>query len=1574
MAVIGLLPTLAMASHFRGGSITWQGLELDGDGLQNDVEVTVKTAWRLNGENLPMPTSSPALSFTQVGSNDIVNLNTGAADGQYTLVTQVFRAKDLNLQTAYKVRYSSCCRISNLQNNSGGNWDIQTIINLANGNLPPKIDLPIIFEVPQLQQDDSPLANFTFDTGSTDPNADKLKFRLANLEELGGSSSVQPQGFSINPNTGEVTWSGSGSLPAGLYSAGVVAEDVDSNGVNKSKSHVDFILYLQPKKAVTFSTSSNIPETRNVIVEKGSTYTFEVNGTAIETTSLGNVRGALTETGTEGEFIFDPLNLDPAAYPVTFEIRDTSGATTKSYLILNFIVPDPDAPRIVNLEADRTVYSAIVDQIVDLNVDAVVTDANNIDFDGGVLKFNVSFTDGESEILSVASAGTGSGQISRTGNEIFYEGVKIGQIDANEDGVGRALRIALVGANSTPAALTELVRSLTYEDTFSLRTSGDRNLSLFLQDKDGKSNSYNFYVDVQDHPSRPVNGGPVGASNSLIIPEGGTATLGTEDLNFADPDTPRSGITLTVSNVVNGQFESTNQPGVAVTSFTQEAVDLGQIRFVHNGAETAPSYDVSASDGTDATTPAPASIQFSNTPDAPVISGTPATTASSTYSFVPTVTDGDAGEVLTFSIANKPAWTTFNTATGELSGNAAAAVPGTFPGIVITVTDSSGLSSSLPTFSITVTPPVDTDGDGVPDDVEVSQGTDPGLEDEFKDTDGDGIPDYVETVVDQTDPNDDEKFKDSDGDGVPDYVEINKDSTDPLDAGSFLDTDGNGVSDYEQVFRTDRQPPAIVAPPEVTINATGLRTKVTRDQLEALGLATASDGRDGSSCCSPYPRSIVDNEPFFPPGRHKIVWAAQDAAGNVGVSEQILNVLPLVSLSKSQTVPEGAKAEIKVILNGPAPSYPVTVPYSVSGTAAVPQDHDLVSGVAVIASGLQTTIPVNIRLDAAIEADETVVVTLAGENNRGPANQTVLTISERNIQPAASVRVMQGGSNRLLLTRDGGPVVISGDVKDANPQDVHVFEWDTGELTVLEQNARTVTLDPGSMALDTVYPVLLGVADSGQPALIDTVLVNLRAVDTLPALAAGQDSDGDGISDIDEGYSDSDQDGIPDYLDSAALDCSAIPEDTADSQRYLMESDPGSCIKLGVYSLLAQSGGSLIDRALEIGDGGKLRLPADPAAENVGGIFDFTIDDIAEPGQSVRVVIPQRAAIPANAFYRKYLPSSGWQDFVEDSRNDIASAPGEAGFCPPAGSDLYQSGLLEGFWCVQLTLQDGGPNDADGDVNGVIADPGGVSVLPGLTSTGRLKTSGGSGSLGGETVAMLFLGGLAAVLRRRRAATQSRPLFKGAAAPVAVALAVSCSGASAETAETVAYEPGKVFLSAALGYAVTPISESDLRARYNDKGYNANVDSTEDARFAYDFGGGYHLTDNIALELGYLDLGDVEVEFDSAQIDRRIARVHPESGHGVVTSVAYRHALTERLGVGARLGIFFWEGDFDTDQGSVDVSNVDDDGRDLFYGFRGDYRIDERWTVKAEFQRFEFSRDPSYLLSAGIEFRLPSPR
>lgn len=112
---------------------------------------------------------------------------------------------------------------------------------------------------------------------------------------------------------------------------------------------------------------------------------------------------------------------------------------------------------------------------------------------------------------------------------------------------------------------------------------------------------------------------------------------------------------------------------------------------------------ISVSDGKASAALAPFTIKIAALPNkVPTIAGAPGiqVNAGSAYSFRPNAADAD-GDTLTFSIANRPAWAAFNTATGQLSGTPAAASVGTYANIVISVSDGKA-RTALAAFPITV--------------------------------------------------------------------------------------------------------------------------------------------------------------------------------------------------------------------------------------------------------------------------------------------------------------------------------------------------------------------------------------------------------------------------------------------------------------------------------------------------------------------------------------------------------------------------------------------------------------------------------------------------------------------------------------------------------------------------------------------------------------------------------------------------------------------------------------------------------------------------------------------------------
>ncbi len=169
-----------------------------------------------------------------------------------------------------------------------------------------------------------------------------------------------------------------------------------------------------------------------------------------------------------------------------------------------------------------------------------------------------------------------------------------------------------------------------------------------------------------------------------------TSVTAGQSYTFTPTASGPAGLTLTFS-VQNLPSWASFNTSTGTLSGTPSSSNVG----------TYSSIVITVNDGQLSASLAAFSIQV-NALQPPTISGTPPTqvNAGQAYSFTPTAS-GPAGTTLTFSIQNMPAWATFSTSTGTLSGTPSSSYVGTFSNIVISVSDGQA-SASLAPFSIQV--------------------------------------------------------------------------------------------------------------------------------------------------------------------------------------------------------------------------------------------------------------------------------------------------------------------------------------------------------------------------------------------------------------------------------------------------------------------------------------------------------------------------------------------------------------------------------------------------------------------------------------------------------------------------------------------------------------------------------------------------------------------------------------------------------------------------------------------------------------------------------------------------------
>jgi hypothetical protein len=570
---------------------------------------------------------------------------------------------------------------------------------------------------------------------------------------------------------------------------------------------------------------------------------------------------------------------------------------------------------------------------------------------------------------------------------------------------------------------------------------------------------------------------------------------------------------------------------------------------------------------------------------------------------------------------------------------------------------------------------------------------------------------------------------------------------------------------------------------------------------------------------------------------------------------------------------------------------------------------------------------------AAGTPNQQVVVQLASDLNLDQRSRLTVNLVTANVAPVARPSAQQNGQQSFVFARSLGSIVLDANVQDANSTDTHTVQWTAPSGASITTSGTQLVLQPTSLPAG-VHRFEVSITDSGSPALSTRGTLDLALLDSVPTLPAGVQNLA--------------ANGLPDDPAYSPPTPNVLPEFSRELNQFLVEGDPGVQMRLGPYALyFGKAQAQIAPDNILIGD---------DTISNVGGYFDFVVSDLAQAGQSVNVVLPQHAPVPANAVYRKYESQTrSWIDFVQNDTNRLSSAPGQQGYCPPPNSTEYRAGLNTGDWCVRLTISDGGPNDDDGQANGTVSDPGGVAALASVTisTRGSGNTSGGGGAI---DPSLLLLGVALLALRFR---WKARALL-------ALCMTVSVTAFAQDTG---------LYLGAQIGLARGEQTESDLNLALSSSGYDVVAEYDDRQRRAWNVFAGYQLTRYIGVQAGYANLGDVGATLSGAVNDVNgllsdVARAQPRSAAGAELVATGRYSFTPRFAVSGKAGVLRWNSKYNTASiNGSSISRVATSGTDSSLGFALQYAVIDNWWLTADWTRYRVDTETIKFAGLGVGYR-----
>jgi hypothetical protein len=260
------------------------------------------------------------------------------------------------------------------------------------------------------------------------------------------------------------------------------------------------------------------------------------------------------------------------------------------------------------------------------------------------------------------------------------------------------------------------------------------------------------------------------------------------------------------------------------------------------------------------------------------------------------------------------------------------------------------------------------------------------------------------------------------------------------------------------------------------------------------------------------------------PGKHSILWQAQDTAGNIGTITQEAWIYPTVAFEvPEQRIGEKQVNQIKLVLNAPFPDINnlPTVSIRVTGGSISNDDitEDITQDITVrfLEGETMAFVPLNFINDDITEGDETIQLTIVDNFDSTSESPNLQVDSQKQVTTVTVVDVNEAPFIEQLLNikqnktwvsipnNINGVITLSINTSDNNTIDTLNYSWDLTSLGIENPVLLpTVSIDP-ALFDPSIFPINVTVTDDGLPARSTTASFLLSVV--------YGDSDGDGTFD-----------------------------------------------------------------------------------------------------------------------------------------------------------------------------------------------------------------------------------------------------------------------------------------------------------------------------------------------------------------------------------------------------------------------------------------------------------------------------